>query len=246
VVYDGILSGKDGESIRVETESIARTALVPFGMLDELIAESWNAVLDFYLEDGLLSDQEETRLTQSAQQIKFNTHYLMKLGVEKKITTARALKQMAQGQLPRCPEKPPMPMPFVLQAEEQLVWYFSTASLWEEETTREYVSGSAGVNVRLAKGVHARLGGHRGQWVNHSEMDMVDIGVAGLTTKHLYFASEAASVRIPYRKIVGMQPVEAGMSFMQEGTRARPQWLRVYAGPFSYHLVAGIIEMMTS
>lgn len=246
VVYDGILAGKDGKSIRADAESIARASYIPHGMMDELIAESWNAVLDFYLDDGVLSDHEEKRLMVSAQEMQFNTHHLKQHNVTAKIGTARALKQIAAGQFPRFLEALPMPLPFVLQADEQLLWYFATASLWEEETTREYVSGSAGVNVRLAKGVHARVGGHRGEWTSNSAMDMVDVGVAGLTTKSLYFASGAASIRVPYRKIVGMQPVEEGVSFMQDGVRAKPQWLRVYAGPFSYHLVAGIIELATA
>ena len=246
IVYDGILAGKDGRNIRADAESVARTALLPGDIMDALMAESWNAVLDFYLDDGILSDQEETRLKTSVQQLQFNTHHLKEMKVGPKIACARALRQISQGQLPTFPDPLPMPLPFVLQSGESIIWYFPMASLWEEETTRQYVSGSSGVNVRVMKGVHARVGAHRGQWVTDSSMEMLDMGEAALTTKHLYFASSAASVRIPYHRIVGMQPIEEGVAFMQDGAKAKAQWLRTYSGPFSYHLVAGIIERANS
>ena len=108
--------------------------------------------------------------------------------------------------------------------------------------TREYVGGSQGVSVRVAKGVYFRMGGFRGHSIEMCDIEQVDIGMLGVTTQHLYFAGLRQSFRIPYAKVVTFTPFTDAIGVCRDGVRAKPQYFVTGEGWFIYNLVKNLAQ----
>lgn len=113
---------------------------------------------------------------------------------------------------------------------------------YEEKTRRSFVGRSEGVSVRVMRGVYYRIGGFRGHPVETSQMERVDSGVLGVTTKHLYFASARKSFRIPYAKIVTFTPYSDGIGVCRDAATARPQVFVTGEGWFIYNLAKNLAQ----
>ena len=74
------------------------------------------------------------------------------------------------------------------------------------------------------------------------QMERVDSGALGVTTKHLYFSSARKSFRIPYAKIVTFTPYSDGIGVCRDAATARPQVFVSGEGWFIYNLVKNLAQ----
>ena len=114
-------------------------------------------------------------------------------------------------------------LPFIMQKSEHLVYVWAQT---QYHTTRRVFHGrSAGVSVRVVKGVTVRGGGSRG--VPTDELTLADAnGVLALTTKHLYFTSrrpDGKSFRIRLNKIAALACGPLGVSVTRDTASAKPE-----------------------
>ena len=63
----------------------------------------------------------------------------------------------------------------------------------------------------------------------------------GLTTKHIYFASDRKRFRIRYDKIVAFEPYEDGFGIMRYAQTSKPQAFRTGDGWFPYWYTHGVL-----
>ena len=121
-------------------------------------------------------------------------------------------------------------LPFVPQRSEHLVYVWAAA---QYHTTRRVFKGrSAGLSVRVAKGVTVRGGGSRG--VPTDEFVLADPnGVLALTTRHIYFTSrrpDGKAFRIRLDKLAHLACGPLGVSVTRDGASAKPETFNPY-GP---------------
>ena len=114
-------------------------------------------------------------------------------------------------------------LPFIMQKSEHLVYVWAQT---QYHTTRRVFHGrSAGVSVRVVKGVTVRGGGSRG--VPTDELTLADAnGVLALTTKHLYFTSretDGKSFRIRLNKLAALACGPHGVSLTRDTASAKPE-----------------------
>ena len=134
-------------------------------------------------------------------------------------------------------------LPFNLQKTEQLVWVFPGTEYYEDKTRREFVGGSKGTSVRVARRVYLRASSFKGRPVERTETVHVGTGVLGVTTRHLYFSGGGKSLRIPYTKIVSFDPYSDGLGIHRDAATAKPQRFVTGYGWFTYNLVANLAQM---
>ena len=96
-------------------------------------------------------------------------------------------------------------LPFKFQKSEHLLWVFSSVEYLEQTTRRAVEGRSAGVSVRVAKGVSVRVGQSRGTPVEYDELVSRGFGLLAVTTKHVYFKGDRRSLRIAFGKIVSVE-----------------------------------------
>ena len=86
---------------------------------------------------------------------------------------------------------------------------------------KEFVGRHGGFSFKVMKGVYYRTGQSRGKPIEHSYMDKVGIGQLIITNQNIIFYSQAKSVKIPFKKIVGLVPYSDGIEVQKDGATSK-------------------------
>lgn len=106
---------------------------------------------------------------------------------------------------------------------EMTIWTFPNVRYLEEKTHKHYEGRSAGVSVRVAKGVSIRTGQFRGHLVEQNTLDPVDRGSLTITTQRLHFAGAHKAFKLFYTKLALIEPHADGLKIIRDSPTARPQ-----------------------
>ena len=134
-------------------------------------------------------------------------------------------------------------LPLNLKKDEQLVWAFAITSYLEDRTRRQYVGSSAGVSIRIVKGVYYHASAFKGNPVDVAERVHVDSGILAITDKNIYFYGPRKTMRVPYNKIVAFYPFSNGFGIVRDAASAKPEIFVNGDGWFSYNLVTNLAKL---
>ena len=151
------------------------------------------------------------------------------------------MKVLADGKLPDINWERDGRLPFKLMKSEHLIYVFSKVRYLEQRTKREVVGRSAGVSIRVAKGVSFRTGASKGTPVEKDEVVDRGVGLMAITTKHLYFSGER-SFRIPFGKMVSVESLADGVVVTRDRASAQPEIFIVGTlySPLAYDLLQAV------
>lgn len=112
--------------------------------------------------------------------------------------------------------------PINLVGGERVVWLFENVEYLADKKMRTYNGVYGGPSVHVTRGVSLRLGAFHG--APHTAVERVSQGVGSLilTTSNIYFYSERASVRVPYKKVTSYLPYEDGVGIVKDSATALP------------------------
>ena len=99
------------------------------------------------------------------------------------------------------------------------------------------------LNGHIARGLYYQPISFRNRPIEWEETVHADIGMLGLTTKHLYFAGARKKFRVRYDKIVSFEPYSDGLGIMRDAQTAKPQTFRTGDGWFAYNLAANLAQI---
>ena len=230
-----IQTGSDASHITSRILPLARQGFVPAKSLNDLLVDGWALAVYTFLEDGLLSPDEEARLMDFVQKTgigqKLQQHPSYSL-----LAKAAQLRDLAQGHL-QSRMKFSGPLSVNLQKGEIPIWAFPGTEYLEDRERREFVGRSQGVSIRVMKGVYYRVGSFKGNPVTHQERVSLGNGTLYVTNKNLYFAGSQKSVKIPYGKIISFEQFSNGIGIMRDLATAKPQIFVTNDGWFTYNLI---------
>lgn len=207
-----------------------------------LIAQGWERAVEAALDDGVISEEEESALGDIKSQYALSQDTLDRGGAFTKTIKGAVLRDILDGKLPNRINIDGE-IPFNLQKSETLIWIFQDVSYYEEKTRTKYVGGSQGFSVRIAKGFYYRAGAFKGERIQFPATIHADTGLLGITDKHIYFAGPSKKFRIPYQKIVTFEPYSDGICIQRDASSAKPQTFRTKDGWFTYNLIANLAKM---
>ncbi|MGQ9533355.1 MAG: hypothetical protein ACUVTQ_11235 [Desulfotomaculales bacterium] len=121
---------------------------------------------------------------------------------------------------------PDVPAPIILQPGEVCHWVTLCRLLEERVVRREYVGGSRGVSIRLAKGLYYRVGGHRGRVVSERAIVPVDEGELVVTSRRVVFNGRIRTLSVPYGKLVDVHAYRDAVVLARAGKK-KPEALAV-------------------
>lgn len=173
-----------------------------------------------FLKDGLLTPQEEQRVSVYTSTLGIQTNNLpatYQNGNIAKMSQAAILSNLQRGVLP--PQNTVVPI--MLGKGEKILWQYCDVKLFEEKVQREYHSNRGGLSIRICKGVYYRPSTGRMKPVEHSYMNLEGTGDLYITNKHLIFNSPTKSAKIPYSKIIGVTPYSDGLEVNRDGNTRR-------------------------
>lgn len=179
-----------------------------------------NQAAENYMKDGLLTDDEQQRLDEYMQTLGLSTSNLpskYKGSELSRIEQTKVLKQLQHGSLPQSN----IYAPIILSKDEVVLWCYDGVTMYQEKVKREMVGSHSGFSFRVMKGVTYRTGGFKGHPVEHSYMDNAGTGSLYITNKNIIFHSPQRSTKIPYKKIIGLNPYQDGMGVQQDGANAK-------------------------
>ncbi len=242
LVSSTIAQDRPFESLDHELRQIATDHFIDPSSAAKYLARGWEAAVEVLLDDGVLTEGEEAKLMAFGEHFNLAQHDLDLHGAYTQVVHAAVLRDIMDGKVPQR-LKLQADLPFNLQKTEQLVWVFSDTAYYEDKTRREFVGGSQGASVRVAKGVYLRTSSFKGHPVERTETLHVDNGALGVTTKHLYFSGGRKSLRIPYTKIISFDPYSDGLGVHRDAASAKPQRFITGYGWFTYNLVTNLAQM---
>lgn len=229
-------------TLKPKTEDIAKAHFISESELESLVVESWEKAVESAFEDGVLSQEEESNLTEIQKHFELTQQDLDQNGAFTKVVKGTVLRDLLNGVIP---ERMRIEgnIPFNLQKGEKLIWVFQGVNCYEQKTRRHYVGGSRGVSIRIAKGLYFRTGGFKAHPVETTETVHVDSGILGVTNKHLYFSGSVKSFRVAYPKIVSFEPYSDGIGIQRDAATAKPQTFLTGDGWFTYNLVMNVSQL---
>lgn len=240
----GKIGTEGGDLHRLERsiESIASTSFIDKNTLNSLVASGWEKAVNIAFDDDLLSEEEESALSELKEHFSLPQQILDRNGAYSKVVKGAVLRDIMNGNLSEG-MKIDGGLPFNLQKSEKVVWVFQSVNYYEEKTRTRYVGGSQGVSVRIAKGLYYRTGAFKGERIQTSETVHADTGLLGVTNKHIYFAGPSKRFRIAYNKIVTFEPFSDGIGVQRDAQTAKPQSFQTGDGWFTYNLITNLAQM---
>ncbi|HET91215.1 MAG TPA: hypothetical protein ENN99_10835 [Chloroflexi bacterium] len=240
----GKIGAEGGNLHRLENsiEHVASTSFIDKDTLNSLVASGWEMAVNIAFDDGLLSEEEESALSELKEHFSLPQQILDRNGAYSKLVKGAVLRDIMNGNLPER-MKVDGGLPFNLQKSEKVVWVFQSVNYYEEKTRTRYVGGSQGVSVRIAKGLYYRTGAFKGERVQTSETVHADTGLLGVTNKHIYFAGPSKRFRIAYNKIVTFEPFSDGIGVQRDAQTAKPQSFQTGDGWFTYNLITNLAQL---
>ena len=235
---------QDGDLKCLETsiEKIAASSHMDKETMNALVVSGWEKAVDVAFDDGVLSEEEETALSELKRHFSLSEQALDRKGAFTKIVKGAVLRDILNGNLPERVQIGGN-LPFNLQKTEKVIWVFQNVDYYEEKTRTHYVGSSQGVGIRIAKGLYYRTGAFKGERVQTSETIHADTGLMGVTNKHIYFHGPSKRFRIAYNKIVSFEPFSDGIGIQRDAQTAKPQSFSTGDGWFTYNLITNLAQM---
>jgi hypothetical protein len=237
------LLGTEGfDALETRLREKEAAAGMPDSARRELLLQGWERFVHENLENKVLDADQDDRLGGFRDHFGLTQEELDRGGAWTKTVQCAILRDVLNGKVPtRLKMDGSLPINF--HKDEQVVWIFPRTGYLEDKTRRQFVGGSQGVSLRLAKGVYYRLGQFKGHPVESTERVRVDAGLLIVTSKNLYFHGPLKSFRVPFEKILSFDAFSDGVGIMRDAQTAKPQIFVTGDGWFSYNLVVNLAKL---
>ncbi len=238
-VSDALSDSESLADLKERIFKIGESAGMNASLIRSTVIAAWSEAVDTFLDDDILDESEERRLVELKNTLDLTQSELDVDGAYTRVVKAGVLREVLGGQ-PTSRVSVEGNLPINLQRGESIIWAFSGTELFEERRQRHYVGGSQGVSVRIMKGVYYRVGAFKAQPIECTARVTIDRGIFVVTNRHVYFHGSSKSFRIPYSKMVSIQPFSDGIGITKDSSNAKMQVFVTSDGWFTYNLVANM------
>jgi hypothetical protein len=241
IVVEAFTGIRDYKKIEFDIRSIVDSSFVLEAQITDIYVRTWERVVNNFLDEGCLDENEEQRLIDLIQYFDLSTTELNKNGAITKCYKGSILRNLMNGIIRS--EEDLDGLPFNFQKNEQPIWLFTGVDFLEDKIRRQFVGGSSGVSVRIMKGLYYRVGAFKGESISRTERVHVDTGLLCATNKHIYFHGPRKSFRVPFTKIVSFTPYRDGIGIVKDSASAMPQTFITNDGWFTYNLITNLAHL---
>ena len=173
-----------------------------------------------FLKDGFMSPTEQLKVDEYVSTLGLSLSNLpasLKGSPIEELGQASILTDLQQGRTPRYN----IQAPIILTRGEAALWCYNNVTMYQEKVRREYVGRTGGFSFRIMKGVTYRTGGFKGHPVETSYMENMGLGSLYVTNKNIIFMGQTRSIKVPYTKIIGINPYSDGMEVQRDGNNVK-------------------------
>ena len=242
LIKTSIYNNENLEDIHNQIKQIATTSYITDEDLKNEILEAWQMAVEQAFSDGILTEQEETRLRDMIGEFNFNRDILNLDNAYLKFVKGSVLREVMEGKIHQR-VKVEGSLPFNFLKKETLIWFFKNSKYYEMRTLRHYEGGTQGFSIRIAKGLYYRTNAFQGRPVETEKLTYIDTGFFAITDKNIYFGGSTKNFRIKYEKIVSFIPYDDGIQIQRDSMSAKPQIFVTGDGWFTYNLLTNLAKL---
>ena len=224
------------KKLKLAIEESANEGFISEEEVNEMYASIYDDAVEKYLDDWILTNEEENNLTEFREKLDLNQEALDRNWSFSKVGRAVILRDIIEGKISSVNLDIVGNLPFNFQKDEKLIWLFQNVEFYEQRTRTEYHGGSVGASVRVAKGFYLRTSSFKGHPVQTQEMKFIDIGMFAITDKNIYFASWLKNFKTNLGKIITMNQYEDWIWLQKDWVSSKPQIFKNLDGWFSIML----------
>ncbi len=172
--------------------------------LDKVSKKAYNTAFKQILSDGIISEEEHNNIVEIQEVLLLDNSDIQKyIPILQK---HQLLRDMQNGILHEIPANG------LLKKKNEKVYLSINVSLLEERVvSRRYQGGSAGMNIRVAKGVSFRVGQHKGRLVSEKDTVVVDQGDFYITNQRFIYKGQKKNFNITLKQLLGYQVYKNGI-----------------------------------
>ena len=173
-----------------------------------------------FLKDGYMSPSEQQKVDEYVSTLGLSLINLppsLKGSSIEELSQATILNDLQSGRPPRYN----IQAPIILTKGEVALWCYNNVTMYQEKIKREMVGSHSGFSFRVMKGVTYRTGGFKGHPVETSYMENMGAGSLYVTNKNIIFMGQMRSIKVPYTKIIGINPYSDGMEVQRDGNNVK-------------------------
>jgi len=203
----------------------------------------FDKAVEEYFNDGVISEDESKTVARFQQYTALPQQILNAHKSLERVVQAKILQQLFSGQQPTSSISINGTLPFLFQKNETPIWVYRDVQYYEQKVKKEYRGRSQGVSFRVMKGVYYRVGGFKGAPVETIHNALIGTGIVAITRKHLYFSCPQKSFKIPFNKIIHIEPFSDGLGLQKDGASARPIFFKGMDSWFAYNFIMNLNQV---
>jgi len=156
-ISNAITSTVDFSSCENEINNIAHTSFIPDSEISELYSFGFFSAVETFLEDGIISVEEEQKINDFKKHFKLDQDILDKYGSIQKVCKALILRDIFENKTSLTSRIViEGTLPFLLQKDETLLWVFKNVEFYELQTKTTFEGSSQGLSIKIAQGLYYR------------------------------------------------------------------------------------------
>jgi hypothetical protein len=206
----------------------------------KLIVKGYDNAVNKFLEDGILSETELNSLDKFDDIFNITDEELSEYETQTKIIKNRVLQDVLNNDIQKSRLTIQGQLPFLLEKDEIVLWIFQNAELYELVTRTQFIGGSHGVSVKIAKGLYYRTSSFRGEPFKTQETKFTSSGLLALTNKNLYFGSTTKTLKIKYSQIISMPTFSDAIGIQQSRANAKPLYFKNIDVWFVFNVISNL------
>lgn len=233
----------DPDRFRQLTWDIAQSGYIHDQEYWSVVFQGFAEMIEAALDSDGLTEAEEGRIEGmlSAFDIKLDALTFDDAG--KKYAKASMLRQMREGHLPVSTPTVTGFNPLSLDPDEKVIWVFPHSSFMTPRTKTQYVGGSSGVSFRIMRGVYFRTSAFKSTPIKTEYLSTEGIGDFVISSKNVFFYSAGKTMRLPFRKIIAIEPYSDGFSLSRDGVNAKPMIFTVDDPWFAVNAISSLRQL---
>ncbi len=193
-------------------------------MKKQEISDSIEHIIDLAYEDGIITEEEEKKITDYMNYFHLQLKDLPNR-VHEKFIKGLIIRDILEGKYNN--RIMLANVPFNFMKSEKIIFTYPNISISEIKTVHEYQAGSKGMSFRIMKGVYYHAGGTKGQRIEKQVLKKLGYSNVAITNRHLYFQANGDAMRVKHEKIVSIIPDSTGVTVFRDGARSNPLYFTV-------------------
>jgi hypothetical protein len=240
LLTNAFVNAIDFYTIDKQIKSIAFDSYINSEKLNQIYLNTFDDAILRYLNDGTIADVEKKTVARFQQYTNLPQQVLNTNKSLEKVVQSDILQSVLNGIIPTPAITIQGALPFMIGKDEKILWVFRDVELVEQKIKREFVGRSQGMSFRVMKGVYYRVGSFKGTPIETTQMLSIGRGILVLTDKTIYYNCQQKSLKIPFKKLISIEPYSDGVGFQKDGASSKPFFLKGMDSWFTYNLIINL------